>query len=87
MLLEVEIGEVDDFFAHPLVAGVRLSGPLKVGDQIRISGHTTHLVFDVDSMQINNHSVTEAKAGDSVGIKVPDRVRHRDTVYLIQEEL
>ncbi|MFC1906189.1 translation elongation factor-like protein [Chloroflexota bacterium] len=87
MLLEVEIGEVDDFFAHPLVAGVRLTGPLRIGDKIRISGHTTHLIIDVDSMQINNHPVTEAKAGDSVGIKVPDRVRHKDTVYLIQEEL
>ncbi len=87
MMLEVEIGEVDDFFAHPLVAGVRLTGPLQIGDKIRIGGHTTHLIFNVDSMQINNQPVTEAKAGDSVGIKVPDRVRHSDTVYLIQEEL
>jgi translation elongation factor EF-1alpha len=87
MMLEVEIGEVDDFFAHPVVAGVRLTGPLKVGDKIRIGGHTTHLIMDVDSMQMDHHEVAEAKAGDSVGIKVPDRVRHGDTVYLIQEEL
>ncbi|MFC1999113.1 translation elongation factor-like protein [Chloroflexota bacterium] len=87
MLLEVEVGEVDDFFAHPMVAGVRLTGPVKIGDKIHISGHTTHLVFDVDSMQVHNHPIIEAKAGDSVGIKVPDRVRHRDTVYLVQEEL
>jgi hypothetical protein len=34
-------------------------------------------------MQINNVNVQEAKAGDSVGIKVPDRVRRGDVVYLV----
>ena len=34
-------------------------------------------------MQINNVNVTEAKAGDSVGIKVPDRVRRGDTIYKV----
>jgi hypothetical protein len=34
-------------------------------------------------MQINNASVTSAKEGDSVGIKVPDRVRQGDTVYTV----
>jgi peptide subunit release factor RF-3 len=34
-------------------------------------------------MQINNVPVEEAKAGDSVGVKVPERVRHGDTVYKV----
>jgi translation initiation factor IF-2 len=37
----------------------------------------------VASMQIDNKDVTEAKEGQSVGIKVPDRVRGGDTVYKI----
>jgi len=37
----------------------------------------------VESMQIDNASVASAKQGDSVGIKVPDRVRQGDTVYKI----
>jgi hypothetical protein len=36
-------------------------------------------------MQINNQNVTEAKKGDSVGIKVPDRVRSGDTVYKVTD--
>lgn len=82
---EEEIGKVSDFFAHPVVAGIELSGKLKVGDLVRIKGHTTDLELTVNSMQINNVDVTEAKAGDSVGIKVTERVRHGDIVYKVTD--
>ncbi len=82
---EVEIGEVSDFFAKPLVAGIELTAPLKVGDHIHIKGHTTDIEFAVASMQINNADVPEAKAGDAVGIKVADRVRQGDTVYKVTD--
>jgi peptide subunit release factor RF-3 len=36
-------------------------------------------------MQIDNVPVEEAKAGDSIGVKVSDRVRKGDTVYKIVE--
>jgi selenocysteine-specific translation elongation factor len=80
---ETEIGKVSDFFARPVVAGIDMSGSLKVGDRIHIKGHTTDLEMAVASMQIDNKDVTEAKKGQSVGIKVPDRVRQGDTVYKI----
>ena len=80
---EEVIGNVSDFFARPVVAGIELMAPLQVGDRIHIQGHTTDLESAVDSMQINNVNVQEAKAGDSVGIKVPDRVRRGDTVYKV----
>jgi putative protease len=80
---EVEIGKVSDFFARPVVAGIELSLPLKVGDKIHIVGHTTDMEIIVESMQIDNANVPEAKTGDSVGIKVKDRVRRGDTVYKV----
>ena len=82
---EEEVGRVSDFFARPVVAGIDLTAPLKVGDKIHILGHTTDLEIDVESMQIHNANVTEAKAGDAVGIKVPDRVRRGDHVYKVIE--
>ncbi|MFC1861930.1 translation elongation factor-like protein [Chloroflexota bacterium] len=82
---EVEIGKVSDFFARPVVAGIQLTGPLKVGDRIHITGHTTDMEMTVDSMQIDNVNVTEAKAGDAAGIKVSDRVRSGDTVYRVTD--
>ena len=82
---EEEVGKVSDFFAHPVVAGIELTKALKAGDTIHIKGHTTDLELTIGSMQINNVNVNEAKAGDSVGIKVPDRVRHGDIVYKVTD--
>jgi selenocysteine-specific translation elongation factor len=82
---EEEIGKVSDFFAHPVVAGIELTGTLKVGDQIHIKGHTTDLEFTIGSMQINNVNVNEAKAGDAIGVKVSDRVRRGDIVYKVTD--
>ena len=82
---EEVIGKVSDFFARPVVAGIELTAPLKVGDKIHIAGYTTDIEFTVDSMQIDNVNVTEAKAGDAVGIKVSDRVRRGDTVYKVTD--
>ena len=82
---EVVIGKVSDFFAHPVVAGIELTGTMKVGDTVHIVGHTTDIEFTVNSMQINNANVDQAKAGDSVGVKVSDRVRRGDTVYKVTD--
>jgi len=79
------IGKVSDFFAHPVVAGIELTAVLKVGDKIHIKGHTTDLTMTVDSIQINNEQVTEAKPGDSIGVKVSERVRSEDSVYKITD--
>ena len=80
---EVEIGKVSDFFAHPVVAGIDLTASLKQGDKIHIVGHTTDMEMTVDSMQIDNKTVLQAKKGDAVGIKVKDKVRKGDTVYRV----
>ena len=80
---EKMIGTVSDFFAHPVVAAIELTAALNTGDKIHIKGHTTDLELSVDSMQIDNVSVEEAKSGDSIGVKVPERVRTGDTVYKI----
>jgi translation initiation factor IF-2 len=82
---EVEVGIVSDFFAHPVVAGIELTAGLKVGDRIHISGNTTDMELTVDSMEINNVNVTEAKSGDAIGIKVNDRVRRGDKVYKVTD--
>jgi len=82
---EEAVGKVSDFFAKPVVAGIELTARLKVGDKIHIKGHTTDIEMTVDSMQINNVNVPEAKAGDSIGIKVSDRVRRGDTIYKVTD--
>lgn len=82
---EVVIGKVTDFFARLGVAGVELSGTLKMGDKIHIKGATTDMELAVESMQIDRVDITEGKLGDLVGIKVPERVRRGDIVYKVTE--
>jgi translation elongation factor EF-1alpha len=80
---EKAVGTVSDFFAHVVVAGINLTGTLKLGDKVHIKGHTTDIEMDITSMQIDNKSVTKANKGKSIGVKVPDRVRPGDIVYKI----
>ncbi len=82
---DVEIGKVTDFFAKPVVAGIELSGTLRLGDRIHIKGSTTDMELTVESMQIERVNITEGKPGDLVGIKVLDRVRRGDKVYKVTE--
>jgi len=77
-----EVGKVFTYFSKVGVAGIKVTGGnLKVGDKIRIQGHTTSLEQVIDSMQIDREAVQEARAGQSVGIQVQSRVRPNDVVY------
>ncbi len=82
---DVEVVKGFEVFAGRGGAWIQLSASLKLGDRIHIKGHTTDIECAVESMQINNVDVKEAKAGDAVGIKLTDRVRRGDTVYKVTD--
>jgi len=83
---EIEIGKITHYFGHIQVAAIELSGSLSVGDTIRIIGHTTNCEQKIDSIQVEHQNVSEAKPGDSIGIKLPERVRPHDKVFKIVQE-
>jgi hypothetical protein len=76
-----EVGEVSHYYSRIGVAVVELKKPLSVGDQILISGATTHFEQNVLSMQIEHKDVKKAKKGQSIGFKVDEKVRRNDVVY------
>ena len=79
---EERIGEVVKFFSKPCVAAVKITeGELKVGDTIRIMGHTTDFTQVVMSMETDNKETERAITGDFVGIKISDRARPGDEVF------
>ena len=77
----VEVGRVTHFFAKISVAVVELTAPLAVGDRILIKGPTSDLEQVVESMQIEHENIARAEAGQSIGLKVEQRVREIDIVY------
>jgi len=79
-----EIGMVFKYFSKVGVAAINItSGSLKVGDTIRIKGSTTDFQQQVDSMEIDRQKVETVGAGQSIGIKVKDKVREHDKVYKV----
>ena len=78
-----EVGKVTHFFARINVAVVELKTLISVGDRIVIKGPTTNLEQTVESMEIEHEKVTRAEAGQSIGLKVNNRVRENDAVYKI----
>ncbi len=82
---EVEVGKVTKFFSRVSVGAIEVSGEgFGVGDELHFKGATTDFTQKVDSMEVDNQKVERAKAGDLVGIKVNERVRPGDKVFLVK---
>jgi len=77
----VEIGRITHFFSKIDVAVIELKAALSVGDTITIKGPTTDFEQHVDSMQIEHKNVQKADPGQSIGLKVLQRVRETDIVF------
>ena len=75
------IGKVTHYFSKIGVAVIELSDTLKVGDTIRIVGGATDFTQTIESMEIEHEKVKEAATGDSVGLKVNQKVREGYKVY------
>lgn len=82
-MAEHAVGTVSHYYGNLEVAGIELSDDLKVGDTIHILGHTTDFTQTVASIQIENEKVDSAKAGDPAAIKVNERARIHDEVFVV----
>lgn len=78
-----EIGKISHYFTKIGVAVIELTGPLSVGDKILFQGSTTDFEQTVSSMQIEHTNIAKAQAGQSIGLKVANRVREGDAVYKV----
>ena len=81
---EEEIGHITHFFPKISVAVIEVTaGSLKVGETIRIKGHTSDFTQTVDSLQQEHLQVPEIKVGASAGLKVKEQVREGDKVFRV----
>lgn len=81
-----EVGVVTHYYTKIGVAVVSLIDSLSVGDKILIKGPTTNFEQNVESMQIEHKNVSTAYSGQSIGLKVIQKVREGDKVYKIIQE-
>ena len=85
-MAEQIVGTVSHYYGNLGVAGIDLSANLEVGDKIHILGHTSDFTQTVGSIQIEHEKVDSAKKGDPIGVKVKERVRVHDQVFLVKAD-
>jgi hypothetical protein len=80
---EERIGVVTHYYGHLSVATVQLEPgtKLRVGDMIRVRGHTTDFTQKAESLEVNHTPVTEVGPNDDFGLKVVEHAREHDVVY------
>jgi putative protease len=78
-----KVGIISHYFTNIAVAIVELNDDASVGDRILIQGATTNFEQTIDSMQIEHTNVIEAHKGQSIGLKVIQRVREQDEIFKI----
>jgi len=78
------VGEVVHYYSKIGVAVVELSDSLKKGDSVRIVGGVdTDFTQKIKSIEVDHEKIEVAKKGDSVGLKVDQKVREGYKVYKI----
>ena len=81
------IGKVFNYFNKPQVAEIILeAGVLKKSDKVLITGPTTGVVqTKAEKILKDGKEIAEGQKKDDVTIKVPEKVRENDKVYVIRK--
>jgi len=82
---EHKVGEVSHYFGGIGVAGIDVTSRIQVGDVIHVAGHTSDFTQTVGANEGDHQEVGEANAGDAIGIKVVDRTRVHDEVFVVDD--
>ena len=77
------IGKVTHYYNNIGVAIIDISATLKAGDSIRIIGGEVDFEQIVESMEVDHKKVKAAKTGETIGIKVGEKVREGYKVYKV----
>ena len=80
-MAEKKIGKVIHYYDKIMVAVVKLSGKLSVGDSIKIARGGQEGESVVESMQVEHEAVKSGKKGEEVAIKLSAPAKAGAVVY------
>ena len=83
---KIEVGKVSNFFSRVQVAEITATtGELKIGDEYTIIGENTGVVSGVvEEIRVDEQAVEGVKGHCVFSIKVQDKVRRGDRLYLMK---
>ncbi len=85
---KVYVGKVLHYYPKVQVAEIKLEAEdIKKGDEIAFTGPTTGFFKQkLNEIQINHKPIDKAKQGQSIGIKVNEKVRINDKFFVIKKK-
>ena len=78
-----KVGVITHYFDHIKVGIIKVTTPIKIGDKLHFKGHTTDFIQEIKEMQIEHESISGAKKGQEIGVKVKEHVREGDEVLVV----
>ncbi len=82
----IPIGKITHYFSKLGVAVVKLDKPLRVGEMIKVAGHDKTFTQEVESMQVDHAPIDLAQPGQTIGLKVKEKVHEGNRIYKIEVE-
>jgi len=83
-MAEQLVGTVTHYFGKPQVGIVTISdGAVRVGDTIHVLGAHSDFTMKIDSLELDHTAVDSAGVGAEVGIKLTERAREHDQVFVV----
>jgi len=79
-----KIGSITHYYSKLGVGIIKLDNKLKVGDKVRIEGNSSDFEQTVSQIQFDHEDIDSGKKGQEVGIKVKNKVREGDKVFLVE---
>ena len=84
MAEEKLIGIISHFYNKLNVAIIDLADVLSVGQTVHIKGAHDDFTQQIKELQFEHENIPAGKKGQSVGIKVEQKVHENDQVFLVE---
>jgi len=78
-----KVGVVTHFYNKIGVGIVKFDQPVKIGVTLQFKGRATDFKQTISDMEFEHKKIQEVTKGQEVGIKLDNRVRENDLVYVI----
>lgn len=78
------LGVVTHYYTEIGVGIIKCATAVPEGVAAHFKGATTDFVQNLDSIQYDRQPIAAGKKGQEIGVKVKDRVREGDEVYLVE---
>ena len=82
--IQKPIDGITHYYGNIEVGIIKFNKPVKVGVEVEIRGATTNFSQKLNSMQYDHKPIEVAPKGKEVGVKLDDKARDGDEVYLLE---